>query len=264
MMISGWDTQTLGEGGGGDSSLALDEDSFGQISYYGDWPDYPFLNYASQDIDGWNFEQLADIGIAEWDSFTSLTLDRKGDPHISYYVGIDYWRNILKYTHKQDGEWQIHTVDSHHGGNNSIAFDVFDRLHISYHDPVNQDLRYAVSPAPSHQVILRPSMNWGYALPGSTIIHTLEIINGGQQTDTYEVIASDNLWLAEIDMQVGPISFQECTKLDIQVTVPPTATLGNSDAATITLTLQGDPSVTASATLTTYAALTTYLPLIAR
>ena len=41
-----------------------------------------------------------------------------------------------------------------------------------------------------------------------------------------------------------------------------TTTLGTSDIATITLTSQSDPSVTASAKLITYAAITTYLPMV--
>jgi hypothetical protein len=46
------------------------------------------------------------------------------------------------------------------------------------------------------------------------------------------------------------------------VTIPPFATLSSSDTATIKLSLQGDSSDTLSASLTTYAARSTFLPMV--
>jgi hypothetical protein len=238
-----------------DRNLRLDAAGNPHIAYGED-----HLYYAWHDGIAWNYETVdtsPDVG-----RFASLVLDEVGNPHISYFVGIDHWRNNLKYIHKQDGAWQTYTVDSQHGGSNDIAFDFFDRLHISYHDAVNQDLRYAISPTQPYQVIVRPSNSWGYAQPGSTITHTLEVINAGQQIDSYEVTVAANLWLAETDKHVGPISFQESATLDIKVTVPPTVTYGTADNAMITIRSQGDPDINASATLTTYAAITTNLPLV--
>lgn len=84
-------------------------------------------------------ESIGDPGLVF--QFTSLALDARGNPHISYQSGA----GDLKYATRAGGVWIRETVDgSSLGANyNSIALDPQGNPHISYYDGVNGDLRYA-------------------------------------------------------------------------------------------------------------------------
>jgi hypothetical protein len=104
----------------------------------------------------------------------------------------------------------------------------------------------------------------GYGLPGDTLHYTLLVTNTGQISDTVKLTFSGNTWHTITPTLIGPLQAAEKAAFNIRVTIPPTATLGSSDTATITLTSQNDPSITGTTILTTYAAITTYLPLVER
>jgi hypothetical protein len=85
---TGWSTQTVDPSGSGlFTSIALDSEGHPHISYYG----YYSLQYASWDGSKWKIE-IVDPGRFAYDDsmisigyYTSLALDSKDNPHISYY-----------------------------------------------------------------------------------------------------------------------------------------------------------------------------------
>jgi uncharacterized membrane protein len=117
---------------------------------------------------------------------------------------------------------------------------------------------------PAFRVAAEPKDIHFYGNPGDLLTGTLNVKNRGQETDSFDVSIHANAWMTTSPESIGPIEAGESNNLNIQVTIPSTVTLRSSDTATITLISQSDLSVTASTTLTTYAAVTTYLPLVAK
>jgi uncharacterized membrane protein len=133
-----------------------------------------------------------------------------------------------------------------------------------FFDSRNGDLKYIYRQNLEYEAPLDPPENYAYSLPGNTISHSLHVTNASYQPDIFKITISNNTWTVDAPATIGPLNIGESTTLNFQITIPTTATLGSLDTATITLTSQSDPSFTATATLTTYAAVTTYLPLVER
>jgi hypothetical protein len=87
----------------------------------------------------WSIETVDSLGQAY--GYTSLALDSKGYPHISYYDGY----GDLKYAKWTGSAWDIETVDSdgYFHYYTSLALDSNDYPHISYYDYTNENLKYA-------------------------------------------------------------------------------------------------------------------------
>ena len=234
------------------TSLVLDAEGFPHISYIEE--DIDNLKYAYQDASGWNF-QLVDNGLIDRIS-SSLALDQSGYPHISYT-----YDDSLRYAFQDASGWQILTVDKAGVFEvSSLALDRYGYPHLSYHKGF--DLMYAYLPAPERTVTIWPTNMQFNNMPGSIVTATLQVRNRGQHIDIYNVTLEGNHWAVSAPQEIGPLMAAEETTLEIQTSIPPTASLGSSDTATITLTSQSDPSITATAILTTYAGYVYFLPLV--
>lgn len=115
-------------------SIALDSADKPHVSYYC----YRGLSYVIKNSGSWTTE-IVDQENFGWDN--SLALNSNDNPHISYF---DYDDGDLKYATKDDGVWNIRTLDSEGivGPDTSIALDSDGRPHISYLDYANKDLKY--------------------------------------------------------------------------------------------------------------------------
>lgn len=148
---SGWVTTVIDSGSdsiGSSTSIAVDDSNKVHISYH-DVTDND-LKYAT-DVSGSWVTSLVDEAGDVGDS-SSITTDSEGVVHISYFDDTN--ENLKHATNINTGQngsnWMIMTVDSSGavGEYSSIAFDSEDRVHISYHDSSNSDLKYATSEGP--------------------------------------------------------------------------------------------------------------------
>ena len=98
------------------------------------------ISFVSEDVSAlsWNIEIVDSGGVKP---STSIALDSKGYPHISYYGGS----SDLKYANWTGTQWMRQTLDSAGltGVFSSIALDNNDYPHISYIDRTNYLLKYA-------------------------------------------------------------------------------------------------------------------------
>ena len=101
---------------------------------------------------------------------------------------------------------------------------------------------------PLYYVSLTPPTSTGRADPGEAFTYTLEVTNLGLYTDTY-TITVDSLWPNSAPGSIGPLVSQESAEFELAVSVPLTATQGESDVALVTVTGTG-VSDSASATTT--------------
>jgi uncharacterized membrane protein len=100
--------------------------------------------------------------------------------------------------------------------------------------------------------------------PGQTVTYALIVQNDGIAQDTFDVSLSGNAWTTVSSTAIiGPLSAGATGTLQVQVTIPASATDGATDTATVTLTSQGDTNESDSETLTTTAVWPRlYLPLV--
>jgi len=98
------------------------------------------LVYARYIFGSWEF-QVVDTERSSG-LYSSLAIDRAGNPHISYY---DQSKQILKYAHFLNAQWQYQIVDNDGsvGKFSSLAIDNSGSIHIAYFDETNIALKYA-------------------------------------------------------------------------------------------------------------------------
>jgi uncharacterized repeat protein (TIGR01451 family) len=105
---------------------------------------------------------------------------------------------------------------------------------------------------PPYAVSLTPESESEQADPGDVYTYTLQVNNLGDNQDTY-TITLDSEWPATAPATIGPLPSGSSAPLEIVVTVPLSATHGESDLATVTATSQGEPGVFDASELTTTA-----------
>lgn len=123
-------------------SMALDSSGLPHISYCASvvYGGLPRLHYAKWNGTAWSIEVPDPNTRACHDKPTSIALDSKDLPHISY---TDDANENLKYANWNGSAWVIHTVDAQGriGDPTSIAIDRGDNPHIAY--PSTTGLWYA-------------------------------------------------------------------------------------------------------------------------
>jgi hypothetical protein len=136
---SSWQIETIGVRGTF-LSLIIDSTNALHISYYARVIPYQDLNYAYYDGSNWQIETVD--GPANVGTYSSIALDTRGNPHISYY---DLTNKNLNYAQFNGSSWRIKRVDidGDVGKYTSLALDSSGYPHISYFDSTNDNIKYA-------------------------------------------------------------------------------------------------------------------------
>jgi hypothetical protein len=98
--------------------------------------------------------------------------------------------------------------------------------------------------------------------PGASVTYTLRVTNAGNVSDTFDVAASGNAWPTTPLTPLGPLAAGASASVAVTVSIPATAVGGEADVATITVTSRGDDTRWATATLSTTARHTLFLPIV--
>jgi hypothetical protein len=135
--------QTVPEPSSEYTSIAIDPYNKVHISYY----DVGYLKYATGYPSGpWDIQTVDSVG----GMGTSIAIDSYNKVHISYY---DFGGDLKYATGYPSGPWDIQTVDSsvyvllyfYSIVNTSVATDSNNKVHISYYDATNGNLKYATN-----------------------------------------------------------------------------------------------------------------------
>jgi hypothetical protein len=105
---------------------------------------------------------------------------------------------------------------------------------------------------PTYGVMLTPETDSGQADPGTNVTYTLQVLNVGQNEDTYDINV-DSQWVFSVPPTIGPIPVGGNASFDLEVTIPADANNGEADVATVTVESQASPGVLDSSQLTTTA-----------
>lgn len=89
--------------------------------------------------------------------------------------------------------------------------------------------------------------------PGAVVAYTLQLTNTGNITDAYQLSVTGNAWEVQLPTSQLTLGVHAGEAVLVNVAIPAQALGLQTDTATLTAVSQGDPSVTASAALTTSA-----------
>ncbi len=114
-------------------------------------------------------------------------------------------------------------------------------------------------------------------VPGGSVVHTVQIVNTGYTTDTFQVeaVTQPGVWFTAIapggvgmqeatagPISIGPLGPDQRQDVMVFVYVPIDATPGARATTTLSATSAADPTKTASLTLTTSTRFKVYLPVV--
>ncbi|MGW8226708.1 MAG: hypothetical protein ACWGOY_13290, partial [Anaerolineales bacterium] len=97
-----------------------------------------------------------------------------------------------------------------------------------------------------------PDVRNGENSPGSTSVYDFQITNAGTQDDTFDIQVSGNFWPVNLSSSViGPLIPGQSAQLEIEVSIPSSAQLGEQDLAILVATSRGSPAQFSSAQVRT-------------
>ncbi len=143
-----WVAETIDSEGdvGRYTSLAIDSKDKVHISYFDERKGN--LKYATNKSGSWVAETVD--GAADFSGYTSLAIDPKDKVHISYFSYL-WLIGDLKYATNKSGSWVTETLQylgykpREFDGSASLAIDSTDKVHISFYDARNNDLKYVTN-----------------------------------------------------------------------------------------------------------------------
>jgi len=125
-------------------------------------------------------------------------------------------------------------------------------LRLLHNDPLIGQMDVAVQmTVVRYEPVLTPTVASMSGDPDTTVVYTLTLTNNGTTTDTFDLVATGNVWTTTVPATVGPLAAGTSTDLPVEVEIPFNAHSGDQDIATVTVTSQSDPEQSASSTLTT-------------
>jgi len=105
----------------------------------------------------------------------------------------------------------------------------------------------------TYGVAVVPATNAKSGKPGTTVTYNLTVTNTGSVSDTFNATVTGNAWPTLVPTPVGPLAAGASSAVTITATIPAGALDGTHDTAQVTFTSAGDPSKSATSTLTTTA-----------
>lgn len=122
----------------------------------------------------------------------------------------------------------------------------------SYFDGFIDDVRIYNRGVAPRGVFLLPSSQTGYDVPGVTVPYAFELTNKTGSEDSFDISVSDNAWATSLSVgNTGTIADGESVSFTAEAEIPASASIGDTDVATINATSVTDPAITDTATVTT-------------
>jgi uncharacterized membrane protein len=105
---------------------------------------------------------------------------------------------------------------------------------------------------PDFGATLTPADQAGLAEPGQTANYSLLVTNQGDYTDSFDLATSGTSWATSLPASVGPLLPGQSANIQLDVTVPGSATGGSIESVIVSAVSQSDPrQSTAASTQTT-------------
>ena len=105
----------------------------------------------------------------------------------------------------------------------------------------------------TYGVAVVPATKAKFGKPGTTVTYNLTVTNTGNVSDTFNATVAGNAWPTSVPTPVGPLAAGASSDVTVTATIPAGTLDGTTDTAHVTFTSAGDPSKSATSTLTTTA-----------
>jgi uncharacterized membrane protein len=121
----------------------------------------------------------------------------------------------------------------------------------SISDPSAMATAQIITTAYGYGVAVYPESDEKLGEAGETLEYTLTVTNTGNvAVDAFDIALSGNTWTTTVPTTTGWLEPGEALEVLVTVTIPLDAPPGAEDVAVLTFTSEGDPEVSATATLT--------------
>jgi hypothetical protein len=103
----------------------------------------------------------------------------------------------------------------------------------------------------TYGVTVVPATKAKFGKPGTTVTYNLTVTNTGSVSDIFNATVAGNAWATSVPTPVGPLAAGASRAVTVTANIPAGAVDGTHDTALVTFTSAGDPSKSATSTLTT-------------